>query len=313
MHLEIRERRKTKKYYLAHSFRKDKKVLKIRVYLGVNLSKKELNEKRKAAEQEMWLRIEERETIHDPYVTALSSSELRELKTLEARGGIEVLHLSELDWDKFTEAFTYDTNAIEGSRVEAKEVVQILEKREWPQNRTREEIAEIYGVAEAVGHIRNTKEQISLALIRKLHEIVFRNSKSFSGGFRGKGTEVVIQDGLGKVVHRGAPSEKIEKLLKRLVRWYDKNKKKHPPIVLAAVVHNQFESIHPFQDGNGRVGRLLLNNILLKHNLPPLNIELKKREEYYAALQSYQKKHNIRPMIELMLREYKALKKMLKR
>ena len=84
-------------------------------------------------------------------------------------------------------------------------------------------------------------------------------------------------------------------------------------MVLAAVVHNQFENIHPFQDGNGRVGRLLLNNILLKHDLPPLNIELRNRSQYYAALQVYVKDHNIRPTLELMLKEYRALKKMLRR
>ncbi len=81
---------------------------------------------------------------------------------------------------------------------------------------------------------------------------------------------------------------------------------------MAAVIHNQFENIHPFRDGNGRVGRLLLNNILLKHDLPPLNIELKNRSQYYAALQAYEKNHDIRPTIELMLKEYRALKKMIK-
>jgi Fic family protein len=104
----------------------------------------------------------------------------------------------------------------------------------------------------------------------------------------------------------------VERLLKELVRWYNQNKKKYPPIVLAAVVHNQFENIHPFQDGNGRVGRLLLNNVLLKHNLPPLNIEMRNRTQYYAALQAYETDHNIRPTLELMLKEYRALKKMLR-
>ena len=77
---------------------------------------------------------------------------------------------------------------------------------------------------------------------------------------------------------------------------------------MAAVVHNQFENVHPFQDGNGRVGRLILNNILLKHGMPPVNIELKNRQEYYSALQAYEKEGNLRPTIELILKEYKKLK-----
>jgi Fic family protein len=107
--------------------------------------------------------------------------------------------------------------------------------------------------------------------------------------------EVVVADATGNVVHRGAPLEQIDTLLKKLVRWYNQNQKECQPLVLAAVVHNQFEVIRPFQDANGRVGRLLLNNILLKHNLPPLNIELKNRTQYYAALRVYENDNKIRP------------------
>ena len=77
---------------------------------------------------------------------------------------------------------------------------------------------------------------------------------------------------------------------------------------MAAVVHNQFENIHPFRDGNGRVGRVLLNNILIKNGLPPINIDFKNRAEYYSSLQSYQKKHDLRPTINLFVKEYKSLK-----
>jgi Fic family protein len=312
MHLEIRERNGQKKYYLAHSFRVGGSVRKVRVYLGADLSPKDLKLKRKHAEAELKKRLKERRAIHDPFITALSPSDLKELETLEARGELRVLHLSELDWDKFKEAFTYDTNAIEGSLVEAKEVADILRKRKWPEDRNKEDISETYGVAEAVDYIRKTGEHISLKLIKELHKIVFKNSKPFAGKFREKGVEMVVADAYGNVVHRGAPSSEVERQLKELIRWYSRNKKKYPPLVLAAVVHNQFENIHPFQDGNGRVGRLLLNNVLLKHNLPPLNIEMRNRSQYYAALQAYEKDHNIRPTLELMLKEYRALKKLLR-
>ena len=313
MHLEIREKSGIKKYYLAHSFRIGDKVRKVRVYLGADLSSEELSLKRKQAEVEIKERLKERLAICDPYVTALSPSDLKELETLEARGNLRVLHLSELDWERFKEAFTYDTNAIEGSQVEANEVAEILRKRKWPDDKSKEDISETYGVAEAVDYIRRTNDHVSLKLIKALHEIVFRNSKPFAGKFRELGIEVIIADADGNVVHRGAPSHQVTELLRGLVRWYNRNKEKYPPLVLAAVVHNQFEKIHPFQDGNGRVGRLLLNNVLLKHNLPPLNIELRNRSEYYAALQAYENDHNIRPTLELMLKEYRALRKMLER
>ena len=108
-------------------------------------------------------------------------------------------------------------------------------------------------------------------------------------------------------MHTGAPQSRVVLLLKDLIEWYNKNK--YPALVLASVVHNQFENIHPFRDGNGRVGRLLLNNILLRHKMPPVNIDFKNRGEYYKSLQEYEKNHNLRPTIDLILKEYKILRK----
>lgn len=311
MHIEVRKIGSKRKYYLAHSHRRNGKVVKLRLYLGADLSPDEIASKKHLAQARLQHRVEASAAISDPFETVLSSGELDELKTLEARGEVAVGHLSDQDWLKFSEAFTYDTNAIEGSTILPEEVEDILERGKWP-DKPKEEISETYGVAKAVEYVRKTKEHVSLPLLLELHRIVFLNSKPYAGKFRTRGVEVVISDAHGNVVHRGAPSTQVRKLLNRLVEWYEKNKNRYPPLVLAAVVHNQFENIHPFQDGNGRVGRLLLNNILLKHGLPPLNIELRNRGEYYAALQAYEHKHDVRPTIELMLKEYRVLRKLLK-
>jgi len=312
MHIEIRKAGRRTKYYLAHSYRKGGKVRKTRVYLGTDLSQTEIEAKRKIAEERMKVQSAARRRISDPFGTVLSKKELAELKNLEAKAQIRVAHLTEDEWKTFTEAFTYDTNAIEGSSLDSKEVDGILKKNKWP-DKLKEDISEAYGVAKAIDFIRKTKEHVSVGLVLDLHRIVFENSKPFAGKLRAQGIEIVIMDQNRNVVHRGAPSGEVRGLLLELARWYGKNRAKYPPLVLAAVVHNQFENIHPFQDGNGRVGRILLNNILLKHNIPPLNIELRNRHEYYAALQAYEKEHNLRPTIELMLKEYRNLKKMLKK
>lgn len=306
MHIETRKQGKKKKYYLAHSIRKGSKVKKISFYLGSDLSKTEFAQKRKHAEAIITERIKSQKIIRDPFRTVLSEEELNEIKALEAKGKIRIAHLSDEDWAKFAQLFTYDTNAIEGSTVTAREVKEILKKDKLPE-KPKYEISETYGVSEAVNYIRTTKEHISLNLIKELHKIVFKNSKIFAGQFREKGTEVSVIDADGNVVHQGAPSQYITPLLEKLVIWYNKNKNKSPTLVLAAVVHNQFENIHPFQDGNGRVGRLLLNNILIKHNFPPVNIELRNRKEYYNALQEYEN-GNMRQTIALILKEYKAVK-----
>jgi Fic family protein len=311
MHIEKRRAGKKTKYYLAHAFRADGKVKKLRFYLGTDESA--LKKERSRAEQIIKERMAAYKAISDPFRQALTSKEIEEMKSLEAKGEIFIKHLSEDDWKTFLESFVYDTNAIEGSSVTFTEVKDILEKQKWPREKEKWEISETYGLRDAVSLLRNTKDHLSLELVKELHRLTFRNSKPFAGEFRKLGQEVAVVDGQGAIIHRGAPSTMVVKLLKDLVSWYNKSKTKYPPIVLAAVIHNQFENIHPFADGNGRVGRLLLNNILLKHNKPPVNIELKNRREYYASLREYENNGNIRPTIELILKEYRYLKKLLNR
>jgi len=312
VHIETRQKNSRKKYYLAHSYRANNKVKKVSVYLGINLTPQELEAKSAAAKTQLENKIKAAKAISDPYFTALSPAECDELQTLEARGELQVPHLVDFNWGKFKETFTYNTNAIEGSYIEQGEVKDILRSDKWPADKSKEDIAETYGVSEAIDYIRTAEEHVSLELIREIHRIVFRNSKPFAGEFRKKGIDVVVADAYGNVIHRGAPAEFVPKLLKELADWYNDNKGEYPPLVLAAVIHNQFEMVHPFQDGNGRVGRILLNNILLKHGLPPLNIELRNRREYYTALQVYEKDRNLRPTLDLMLKEYRALKQMMK-
>ena len=177
MNVEIRKIGKRKKYYLAHSFREGKKVKKIRRYLGKDLSEKQLETLKKRAEEILKQQIQSYKVIRDPLKYELNEHELELISNLEAKGNLEINHLSEEEWKLFTELFTYNTNAIEGSEINQKEVKKILEENKWPREVNKEDISETYGVAEAIEFIRKTKEHISLSLIKKLHQIVFENSK----------------------------------------------------------------------------------------------------------------------------------------
>ncbi len=313
MHIETRLASGRRKYYLAHSYRSNSKVVKVSVYLGTDLGPEEIERLAEKAKVRLEKKIQSAKRIGDPYRTVLSPQEIKEVTLLTTKMKIRLAHLSEEDWKNFTEEFTYDTNAIEGSTVSKNEVRQVLADRQWPE-KSKEEISETLGVAEAVKHVRKSREHLSLELIRELHRTVFKNSKPFAGQTRQRsGVEVSVVDSSGRVIHRGARASQVDSQLRRLVRWYSDNRGRYPPFVLAAVVHNQFETIHPFQDGNGRVGRLLLINVLIKHGLPPLNIELENRKEYYEALGEYQTSGNLRPTLNLMLKEYRRLKRTLKR
>ncbi len=293
MFIEIRKQGKKKKYYLVHSYRKEDKVSRVSRYLGSDLSGNELEKLRKRAEALIL------EQLKGAFEHELSKDEIKEYWKFESKIGIEHLQKG-IDWLRFTEEFTYNTNAIEGSAVEYSEVKKLIEKKDFPQNSDEKETL---GVAEAIGYVKDTKEKFSLKLIKKLHFLCFQASKHFAGEFRK--VEVVITDGYGNIVHRGAPAKDVERLLRDLVKWYNKHEKKYSPLLLAALTHNHFENIHPFQDGNGRAGRLLLNYVLLKHNYPPLNIRLKDRMQYYGCLQEFEKTGNINPTLRFLKSQYK--------
>jgi len=308
MYLEKKIVRGKVKYYLAHSFREGNKVHKIRKFLGTELTPELLEDRKTKAEKLILEEIQKYSIIQDPLEKELSQEEIDFVKRLEREANFKIFHLSEKDWKTFSKSFTFNTNAIEGSELNKKEVSAVLVEGKWP-DKSKNDIAEAYGVNEAIEFIRKTEEHISINFLREVHRIVFKNSKEFAGDFRKKGEEVVVMSSSGKVVHEGAPQSRVVGLLANLIDWYNKYKSKYPALILAAVVHNQFENIHPFVDGNGRVGRILLNNILIKNNLPPINIELKDRAEYYETLQEYEKNKNIRPTIQFLLKEYRATKK----
>ena len=299
MYLEKRKLKGITKYYLVYSYR-DKKVKKIRKYLGKDLKKEELNKQILKAKEQIGEKLEK--ILINVFQFSLSKTQIEKLNKYNKE--ISIKHLKQENWERFTEEFVYNTNAIEGSTVTRDEVPEILDKKKVTDN---DEI-ETKSVAKAVEYIRDTKQDFSLELIKKLHKFCFKDSKSYAGEFRK--LEVVIRDARGNVIYQGVPVKELDKYLKELVSWYKENGSKFKPLVLAGIIHNQFEHIHPFQDGNGRVGRLLLNYILIKSGYPPINILLEDRGEYYYILEEYSKNHRLLPTLQFLIKQYKkTLKK----
>src|SRR3989344_2952763 len=175
MLLEIREIGKVKKYYLIHSYRERGKVRRISRYLGSNLSEKKLLELKSRKEQHILEEIKERSILE----FELTKSEIEVYKKLE--NIIEIKHLQTLDWKRFTEDFTYNTNAIEGSTVKLSEVKGLLKGKEEPQN---VEDIETINVAKAVEFIKNAEANITVDFIKHLHLTCFEGTKIFAGKLR---------------------------------------------------------------------------------------------------------------------------------
>ncbi len=295
MHIEKRKQGQNTKYYLSHSYRVGKRTKKIRHYLGLNLTEEEIEERREDAEKEIEQQIQAKT---DLLKFSLSRKEIEKLNEYDRE--IKVAHLDVDGWKAFTEKFVFNTNAIEGSSVSSEEVHDLLRHH---GDATNIDEIETLNVAKAVEFIQNTDEELSLELIKKLHMLCFEGSKKFAGNLRD--VEVVIRNAYGEVVHRGIAREEIRSELEELASWYKENSNELKPLVLAALVHNQFEFIHPFEDGNGRVGRLLFNYVLLRHDYPPINILFEDRGRYYRCLQQYSSEDKLEDTLEFLVEQYR--------
>ena len=101
--------------------------------------------------------------------------------------------------------------------------------------------------------------------------------------------------------HVPPPNEDVKKHLLNMYKWYSANKNKLQPFELATMIHAKLTWIHPFEDGNGRTSRAIMNWLLMKNGYPMFFIPFEKREEYYMTLEEADKE-NFREYIARMLR-----------
>jgi Fic family protein len=255
-----RRKGKTEYFYLQHSFRKNGKVITKELYLG-----KQIPENIKEIKAKL---------MHEPYKVLTEKLEkIRENFEKEWKRVPKSAKQKELQ--EIAIAFTYNTNAIEGSTITLEEARLILEDKVAPSKPIRD-IRETESQAAVFLQMLKIEENLSEQLLLRWHENIFRETKpDIAGQFRNYAVRV------GSYV---APDwKKVEPLIKQLVSFV--NESKLNPVEGAARAHYMFEKVHPFGDGNGRIGRLLLNFILWKNHYPILVIEYKKRKYYYKALE----------------------------
>lgn len=184
--------------------------------------------------------------------------------------------------DRFTINFTYESNAIEGNSLTLKDVIFILTENIVPKGKDLGEVYETRNTRIANELLFNNKIKITIKDIIKLHSILIKDT-DVQEGFK-KFPNVLLMRNV-----ETTPPEKVEEEMKKLVDWYDKMKGKEHPIRIASEFHSRFERIHPFEDGNGRVGRVLINAIFLENKYPPLIIRKTMRKSYFSALEANDK------------------------
>jgi len=289
VYTEIKEKEGRKYYYRVVSVRKGKKIGKKRIYLGVDLDKKALSEKEFAADKELRL-----------LSSLLSEEERAFLEVIKKKYQNEPKENLENRYEVFCSQFTYDSDAIEGNTLTLQQTSLLLFENIVPSAKSMREINEALNHKRAFDSVLDYKEDINKQFILDLHSFVVKETlrkdlESQIGKFR-----------TVRVYIRGAKwtppkPEEVPNEMKTLLAWYSQNKKKLHPLILAAYFHTAFEQIHPFVDGNGRVGRLLMNFILHKNGYPMINIPNKIKQRYYSALEKAHLEEDLRPFIELLI------------
>lgn len=191
---------------------------------------------------------------------------------------------------------TYNSNAIEGNTLTLQETALVLQGVTIDKKPLKDHL-EAVGYKEAFQYIEELAKQdkdLSEYDIKSIHNLVLADRPEDRGSFRR--VNVRIAGALTNPVQPYLIEPKIEELLNNYKEW---SKTMHI-VECVANFHLHFESIHPFIDGNGRTGRLIMNLQLIKEGLPAINIKFADRKKYYDAFDEYSKTDSTEAMINLV-------------
>lgn len=201
--------------------------------------------------------------------------------------------------DEFMVDFTYNSNAIEGNTLTLKETAMVLEGMTIDRKPLKDHL-------EAVGHrdaflyiedIAQNKARLRDTEIKAIHSLVLMNRPEDKGVYRRIPATIA-----------GAYTEPVQpfliepKLVELLAENEDRKKTMHP-IERIVRFHLEFEGIHPFIDGNGRTGRLILNLELIRNGYPAINVKFTDRKRYYDAFDAFYRDGKADDMV-LLVAEY---------
>lgn len=307
-HIEKRSLKKSKTYYLKKPIRINDRVYSIRNNIG---KEKPTQEEEKTLVQTPNLTLEikalkKRLELCTNYYKPkyLDSSEIQRLEKTKHWTHFFELFLTESELQYFEETrrinYIHGTTAIEGNTFSLQQVDELLNRQVIPSSKSLREINEVQNYVSVENYVSEYSGKISIKFIRKLHELIMDNLDFQSAGrFR-------RIDSIGIIGVELAVSLAIliESELERIInRYYMNIQNGSHPFEEAVVFHYFFEAIHPFTDGNGRVGREVLNYLLKQSGFPQITVSKSDREKYINALQQGNielYKHMLIAFIELL-------------
>jgi Fic family protein/DNA-binding Xre family transcriptional regulator len=233
------------------------------------------------------------------------STILKEIDTIKKR----LTTLRKFDSYRIAQAleieYTFESNRIEGNTLTLQETDLVVNEGITISGKSMREHLEAINHKEAIELIKELVEKKSVLTERTLlsiHHLVLRGIDPQNAG-KYRSVQVMIKGSK----HMPPQPFIVPKQMEDYFLWYNRNRKKLHPILLAAEMHERLVTIHPFIDGNGRTSRLVMNLILLQHGYVIANIkgEIQSRIEYYSALEKVQvendKSHFIKLIAEVEL------------
>lgn len=216
----------------------------------------------------------------------------RKKKELDSRRPLTEGETERLN-EEFIVEYTYNSNAIEGNTLTLRETDLVLRGLTIDKKPLKDHM-EAVGHKEAfefVSELVKNNVPISESMIKQIHYLVLADKKDDRGVYRRVPVRIMGAQ------HEPAQPYLIAPKMEQLLQEY-KESKEHIVTKLARF-HIVFEGIHPFIDGNGRTGRLLVNLELMKAGYPPIDIKFTDRIAYYSAFDEYHVKHNLSAMENL--------------
>ncbi len=195
--------------------------------------------------------------------------------------------------EQFLTEYTYNSNAIEGNTLTLRETDIVLRGLTIDKKSLKEHL-EVIGHKDAFLYVRelvSERKELSERIIKDIHYLVLADKKEDRGIYRKIPVKI-----MGAAHQPVQPYLIIPKMEELLINY--KSSDENIAVKLARF-HIEFESIHPFIDGNGRTGRLLINLELMKLGYPPIDIKFKDRLEYYNAFDEYHVNNNLSSMSDL--------------
>ena len=190
----------------------------------------------------------------------------------------------------------YNSNAIENSTLTLKETEKILLEQELSREVSVREVFEAKNLARVIEYKRNNNQKLELSKenILLLHQMLIGGiDDSIAGRFREKGEYVRVG------THIAPAPEHVERMIEAILLEYSSDLQSYF-LDKIAKFHLDFETIHPFCDGNGRMGRVLINLQFLLLGFPRIIIRNKEKDIYYQAFRDYKDKKNTKTMEKIL-------------